>query len=684
MDDAATHSPSGHTSNPHAVLICGLGRLGQRCAVILKELGLTVHGIEDTRTAHWETSGFPDLLDSFTVGDCRRHKILEKGGVRSCRAILLTTGDERTNIGSALAARSLNPSIRLVIRSSQTNLNDLLGQTLGNLIAFNASELPAPAFSLAALGKEIIGLFSLDSRLMRVVQTQVSDGHRWAHAHRFYDLDNRHRRILSRTVATEDGAPPERSSTSPFFKWDPQDAVGLGDVITSVEFNEPGGAGRKRSSSRWRYVRAYLFRRRWRGLPKRLRGLFSETSPAQRIIALCGLSMLALAAATSLFYKLAYPEESIEDALNIGLVLLLAGYGNLFAHKTLPFAISPWLLLFSLLVSILGTVATGVLYAYLTGKVLAARIQFRRRQYPIHKADHIIVIGLGRLGRRVVALLHDMQHPVVGINETELESDALPGVPVVVGDLRRSLEPANCAQAAGVMTLTDDDVVNLELALMAAQSNPRAKLVIRADNPSFAQNVSALVTRASALGVYTLSAEAFAAAALGEKIISLLRLGNHTVLVTEYEIGPDDTLTGRLISEVMFGYEVVVIQYQTAGPADHRRPPEFFPSEDIRLRPGDRMVVLATMEGLQNVERGRLGPRTHRVEILKVATPESEVDGARAVARVSGCDLSTARGAFAHLPALSPVGLYLHQARRVVEELRHVHVEARVVGIGDF
>src|SRR5271165_121485 len=382
MDVPAPNSPSGHTSNPHAVLICGLGRLGQRCAVILKELGLTVHGIEDTRRVHWETAGFPDLLDTFTAGDCRRHKTLEEGQVRSCRAILLTTGDERTNIGSALAARSLNPSIRLVIRSSQTNLNDLLGQTLGNLIAFNASELPAAAFSLAALGKEIIGLFSLDNRLMRVVQTPVAGTHRWANARRFYDLNHRQRRVLSRASPRPDGGEtlPDNTPTSPFFNWDPQDTVRIGDLITSVEFSDQSGVRAGRLSSRWQFFRSYFVARQWRELPKRLRGVWSEASQASRVIALCGLLMILLALATSLLYKVAYPDESVEDVLNVGAVLLLAGYGNLFAQRKLPFAISPALLLFSLLVSIAGTVATGVLYAYLTGKVLAARLQFRRRQ----------------------------------------------------------------------------------------------------------------------------------------------------------------------------------------------------------------------------------------------------------------------------------------------------------------
>jgi hypothetical protein len=153
------------------------------------------------------------------------------------------------------------------------------------------------------------------------------------------------------------------------------------------------------------------------------------------------------------------------------------------------------------------------------------------------------------------------------------------------------------------------------------------------------------------------------------------------VLVTEYEIQSDDTLTDRLISELMFGYELVVIQYQRAGPADHRPPPEFFPSEDIRLKSGDRLVVLATMEGLQNVERGRMRPRTRRVEILKAASAEAAVDGARTIVRVAGCDLSTATGAFAHLPSVCPVDLYRHQAYRVAEELRHAKVDAQVIAI---
>lgn len=113
-----------------AVLVCGLGRLGQRCAVLLRELGIPVLGLHDNEPRDWETPRFAGVLDSLTIGDCRHHSTLQRAGVETCRAILLTTSDDRVNISAALAARSLNPHIRLVIRSSQRNLNALLEQSL--------------------------------------------------------------------------------------------------------------------------------------------------------------------------------------------------------------------------------------------------------------------------------------------------------------------------------------------------------------------------------------------------------------------------------------------------------------------------------------------------------------------------------------------------------------------------
>ena len=154
-------SESG-TSPGEAVLICGMGRLGQHCAVLLKELGIPVYGLDHDALKSFDTEGVSQLLERFMVGDCRHRSVLTKAGVLSCRAVLVTTGEELTNFSAALAARSLNPDTRLVVRSSQSNLNELLHQRISNLIAFDTAELPATAFALAAIGDETIGLFPLD------------------------------------------------------------------------------------------------------------------------------------------------------------------------------------------------------------------------------------------------------------------------------------------------------------------------------------------------------------------------------------------------------------------------------------------------------------------------------------------------------------------------------------------
>src|SRR6516162_9112379 len=96
-----------YESSGSAVLICGLGRLGEHCAVLLKELGIPVYGLHDREQTYWEADTMPQILDRLTVGDCRRQAALREAGIASCRAVLLTTSDERVNVTAALAARSL-------------------------------------------------------------------------------------------------------------------------------------------------------------------------------------------------------------------------------------------------------------------------------------------------------------------------------------------------------------------------------------------------------------------------------------------------------------------------------------------------------------------------------------------------------------------------------------------------
>jgi Trk K+ transport system NAD-binding subunit len=358
-------------------------------------------------------------------------------------------------------------------------------------------------------------------------------------------------------------------------------------------------------------------------------------------------------------------------------VLIFDGYSNMFAQLKLPFPISLWMLLYSLMMTMAGAVVMGMAYAFLTARVLSARLEFRRRPGRIPRAGHVVVIGLGPLGRRVAELLTNLNQPVVGVSASELDPGVLSKTPVIVGDPGESLRKANCATASSVMALTDDDVANLELALTSAQLNDECRLVVRADDAEFGSNVKSLAPHTNALSIYALSAEVFAATALGENVLNLFRIGHETVLTTEFIVESGDNLEGRLLTEATCGFGLAAILYQRT-PSEKA---EFFPSEDVRLEVGNRLVVLATMGGLQNAEHGIAAERTHRLRVLKMQSEHASFEAARIISRITHCNLGLVSALLKELPATVPQTLFEHQARRLATELREAGVHAEVLSV---
>lgn len=207
-------------------LVCGLGSLGQYCVAKLKEFGVRVSAIDVVQPSIWEVPDVPDLLEDLVLGDCRQPEILTVAKIQHCRAVLLVTSNERVNIDAAFAIRVLNPQVRLVVRSSKQNLNQLLDQRLGNFEALETTQLPAPAFALAALGSEIQAFFyltdagkqPLGDHLLRVAKYQVDSNHRWCDRRLVHELNSRTRRILSHT--------PSTTIPAEFYQWEPDQNSG--------------------------------------------------------------------------------------------------------------------------------------------------------------------------------------------------------------------------------------------------------------------------------------------------------------------------------------------------------------------------------------------------------------------------------------------------------------------------
>ncbi|MFZ9737938.1 MAG: potassium channel family protein [Prochlorotrichaceae cyanobacterium] len=665
-------------------LVCGLGSVGQHCAAILKDFGVVVHVIERVEPTEWEIPNLLGHLDGFYLGDCRHTEILEAAQIRYCRAALLVTADDRINIEAGLAARSLNPNIRLVVRSAKANLNALLEQQLGNYVSFEPTELSAPAFAFAALNSQTLGFFRLNDALFEVVQHVIDRHHPWLNHNSLQNLQKRHCRILRHYRPHNTEAVLDGDHSDQFHGWDPDTPIQVGDHIITIEATERSFTadeppvlrdGEQAWPERW--ILPWFRRSHWRHQFESWKALWRDRYGQQiwRVLILCGITILSLLLGGTVLMWRHYPDISLGKAFLTTIVLLLGGYGDVFGEITLRSPL-PWpMQAFSLSLTLAGTAFVGVLYALLTERLLTLRFQFFQRRLPIPKQDHVVIVGLGRVGQRVAELLQTFHQPFVAIVATEPEAKLWSQMPMVVSSINAGLSKVYLEQARSVLAMTESEMDNLEVALMANATNPKTGLVIRTYHRRFRDTVATLFADTQVLCASELAAEAFAAAAFGENVLSLFRLEHQTILVTDYTIEMGDTLNGLLLSEVAYGYGVVPIfhardAYQSAQP---------MPSDDLRLQEGDRMVVLATIEGLKFIEKGQLLPPCWKVLVAEARHSDASFQGANEIACITGCSIAAARNLMATLPQLLPTPLYRHQAFRLVRRLRKAQVSAQAL-----
>lgn len=634
-------------------VVCGLVELGRQCAILLKEFRGFVIGIEGAAGAQDATQ--LGIFDEIVTGDCRKPHVLLKAHVDTCRAVLIVGDDERSNIATAFEARALNPRARIVIRSAQNKLNELLVAQLGNLAAFEPHDFAARAFAVASLGDETKARFELNDRKVQVVTHEVKAGD-WCDGRTPWDLTSSRRRILSHVSGN-------RILMDLFSLQSAEEGIGAGDVLNFVELREaPEDA-----------VVTQFARRKRESIRRRLAEALRRTISAAPWVALVSLLTIVLLATLGIFlYRAENPEVAWFDAINIAAVLAVGGFDNVFAGLKMPFRISPGLYVYSLLMKIFSAIFLGIVIATLTEKVLGARFQIAARRPLAPSEDHTIVVGMGPIGRNVANMLRQWSRPTAGVTEHALAEDVLRGLPIESGPIEIALERANVGSARSVVITGDDQVANLETTLLARSLNPHCNLVFRAADRELARAVAALVPRSAGICDIEIAAQAITGAAFDETILTAFDLAGRTVLVTEYLLKPGDGLVDRQLAELAYGYGI--------APLTHERDAENWrPTDDVRLQAGDKIVVLATVDALRRIEHGELQPPTHRLFIENCRGPEVAFEAGNIIARIAGCDLSMARRTLSELPCELRTLVYKQPGSRLVRELRNLGVTAHLV-----
>ncbi len=693
--------PPDHTDR---FLVCGLGRLGQHCVIALKAFEVSIVAIDEVRPQSWQVDHLVNLLENHQpiMGDCRSESVLMQAGILDCRAILLVTQDDGVNLEAAITAQKLNPKIRLVVRSSKQNLNRLLKRKLQNFVAYDPTELPATAFALAALGEETIGSFWIDQCQLQVVRQPVRPQTLFDRflASRFH---KRSYRLLYHEVAPERQSPKISNYRSapwsePFFQWRPDTLIEAGDLVVYVEQVEThssrssSSASASQTQSRWSKFWSQL-------VDGSLLTRFSQADFAEvvanfwdwvqgnqmrRNIAVAATIALVLGINTSSILK-AELGVQWEDAIRATLVLLLGGFGDIFGGPELELDVPFWVVILSLMTTIISLLFVLGVVGLIADQVISAQFEFLRERPMLPEEDHIVIFGLGRVGRKVAALLQDRKHPVVALTQTTEHESLAPSIPIITGTFLDGLDQVSLEKAKSVVLVTDDQLLNLELGLMAQDlvhhaTEPLHKhrdqplgVVIRTYDQQFSDNLARLLPEAKSLCAYALSAEAFAGAAFGENILGLFRLQDQTILVTEYHVEANDTLNGKLLAHMAYGYGVVPVFYQKAKEAhtqlhDPRR--FLMPSDDERLEVGDRLVVLATISGLRRIERGELAePKQWQLSVWKPLNSSVLFEASRTIHNVTGCGLQRAKEFLDDLPNQTYFWLYDHQAYHLQQRL---------------
>ncbi|HMF12342.1 MAG TPA: NAD-binding protein [Gemmataceae bacterium] len=280
-----------------------------------------------------------------------------------------------------------------------------------------------------------------------------------------------------------------------------------------------------------------------------------------------------------------------------------AVFGLAFLQPPLPFPQEWYLQPFFFLVPMIGLGAVADSLIRLGYLVFARKTNLPEWQRMIASLyrEHLVVVGVGKIGYRVIKELLALREPVVAV-ELKADSEFVDeirtlGVPVIAGNgrHRKTLEQAGAANARAIIVVTDDDLANLDCCLTAREINPKIQVAVRLFDDTLATKFASRFDM-PAISTSEVSAQAFIAAATGRKVYHSFRLDDARLHLTDLTIAPNSALAGRAVGDVQANYAVNLVMHRAARGVDVN------PAHENLLAPGDTVLVIAPMERLVELE----------------------------------------------------------------------------------
>ncbi|HUL98305.1 MAG TPA: NAD-binding protein, partial [Mycobacterium sp.] len=378
---------------------------------------------------------------------------LAEAGVKHATAIICVAHDDATNLEIALLAREANPNVRVVARLVNTVLRDAVAAGNGPGAILDVADLAASS----------------------VVEACLS---RTTHAITVADVEF----VVSGTEAPRDATLRDLfGDLAPVAVIKGESSSSMGEVVACPGRDLPVQAGDWTSMLGTAdelatqgikvepYTASERYRRTWwvRMLDG-LRMIREDVNPV--LYRLLGVTLALLVGSTVILrFAYQYPGMTWVDALYFSTeTIATVGYGD-FNFIDQP----TWLRLWGVAMMFAGVTTVAILVAFIADLLLSRRFgQSAGRHRVRHLRRHVIVVGLGSFGIRVVSDLRAAGCEVAVIENNDenryLSAAAALDVPIIFGDatLRQTLEAARVSEARAVAVLTQDDMVNIEIGVV--------------------------------------------------------------------------------------------------------------------------------------------------------------------------------------------------------------------------
>ncbi|MEA2155172.1 MAG: hypothetical protein QOE11_1312 [Solirubrobacteraceae bacterium] len=495
------------------------------------------------------------------IGDAASAATWEQAGAGGARAIGLLGSDDLHNLNAALLVADHTQDAPIVVRLFSADLaHGVEGMLGGRGSVLSEIEVAAPAFVQAALSGNTGQRVTIAGHVLEVAEVYPDDP---SLVVALCNADN-----------PTDVLPPRQRLSGL--------VLGLVDPM-SVVMGARGALPPQIAQLRLSQERARDESRRRRA-SKRARAQGALRVVPRRAFALLGV-IVAVASISTAVFALSDHLGLVDAVYFTATTMATVGYGDVNLSGA-----PDWLKLYDVGLMAVSAVLLASVLAFVTDILVSSRIDRALGRYPRPTRDHVIVCGLGKAGAQILASLHELGIPCIGVDQDQgafgIAVARQLEVPVLFADARTpgSLDAVNLKTARAILAVTSDDLANLQCGLAAREHNPEVRIVLRIFDPTLAERLDRSAELDLTRSISALAAPAFCAVLLGRGRAAALPLSNVPLRVLETEVPAGSPLIGRRIRDVHHDGELRILAL--AG--------TWRPRDDLSVAAGAAIAVVGT------------------------------------------------------------------------------------------